>query len=203
MTGMGFIPGGKEGLEGLECWERDFIPAAPTSAELREIPTDPNHFLRKKDKSTNPCAAPSAPNREFHPLIQQSQRSSSSAPSNPTSISCPGDPEFPPWDPQESREVQTLTPVMEEMRSEAKIPKFLTRNGHSRKIPGLIDPGLCSHSKFTPESLLPINSPWEYAALSKLPQVFPISGGGSFPGKTSQTRNRCQSRRNSGICSPG
>lgn len=117
----------------------DFIPVAPTSVELQEIPMDPSHFLRQKDKSTNPCVVPKALDweLEFQPWIQRSQRSSSPAPSHPTST----DPEFPPGDPQPSQEFQILTPMTEEIRSKAEISRIFNKeNFHP-------DPGLCSRSK--------------------------------------------------------
>lgn len=65
-----------------------------------------------------------------------------------------------------------------------KFPKFLTRNGHSRKIPTLIlgSAPIPSSGKLRdiPESPLPIDSPWECAAFSKLPKLLQISG---VPGK--------------------
>lgn len=156
----------------------DFIPVAPTSVEFQEIPMDPNHFLRKKDKSINPFIVLKVPDweLEFQPWIQWSRRSSSPALSDPTST----DPEFPPGDPQPSQEFQILTPMMEEIRSKAEISQIFNKeNSHP-------DPRLCFQAQenwgTSRNFSLPISFPWECTALPKLFHISGVSGKIPSPG---------------------
>lgn len=125
-------------------------------------------------------------------------------PSDPTPSNYPRDPEFPPGDPQESQDVQILTPTMEETRSKAKISQFFNKewsfpeNSHP-------DPGLCSHSKLRktqghPGISAPNQFPLGMRCLFQASQTSPNFWSSQ---KTSQPRNGFQSHGNCGIRSPG